>query len=133
MIGLVHAASDVFRRRSPHNGLPGLVEDIALRYLRRHGCIVVERNYRAPSGVGGIDLVACQGAAMVFVEVRTCTAGEQGAPDCVVDSVKRSALEGAAREYVYRNHVEWLHRRFDVLSIVVSHPVRVDWKRDVFG
>lgn len=133
MIGLVHAASDVFRRRSLHYGLPGLVEDIALRYLRHHGCTVVERNYRAPSGVGGIDLVACQGAAMVFVEVRTCTTDEFVAPEGAVDSLRRSALEGAAREYVYRNHVEWLHRRFDVLSIVVSHPVRVDWKRDVFG
>jgi putative endonuclease len=110
-----------------------MAEDIAVRFLRRHGCVVLERNYRSPCGAGEIDLVACHGATLIFVELKTCTTDEYQAPDCAADSVTRQAIENAARDYVYSNGVEWLHWRFDVVSVVLSNPVRVGWKRVVFG
>ena len=58
MIGLLYRVADALRRRS-HSGEHGrLGEDLAHRYLRRHGCTVVARNYRTQSGSGEIDLVA---------------------------------------------------------------------------
>ncbi len=132
MIGLVHDGSDAFRRRSLHSGVGRLAEDIAVRFLRRHGCVVLDRNYRGPCNAGEIDLVACQGATLIFVEVKKLTTDEYGAPDCAAGSVTRHASENTARDYVYRNGVEWLHRRFDVVSVVLSNPVRVGWERDVF-
>jgi hypothetical protein len=38
------------------------------------------------------------------------------APDCAGDAVTQNAVENCARDYVYSHGVEWLHRRFDVMS-----------------
>jgi putative endonuclease len=109
-----------------------LAEDLAVRFLRRHGCIVLHHNYRAPCGTGEIDLVACQGATLIFVLVNKRTTDEYMAPDCAADAMTQNAAENCARDYVYSHGVEWLHRRFDVMSVVLSHPMRVVWRRDVF-
>ena len=132
MIGLVHDASGALRSRGLDSGVKRLAEDLAIRFLRRHGCVVLDRNYRAPRCAGEIDLVVCQGATLIFAEVQTRTTDEYGAPDCAADSVTRNAAQNAARDYVYRNGVEWLDWRFDVVSVVLSNPVCVGWKRDVF-
>jgi putative endonuclease len=132
VIGLVHDATDAFRSYWPDSGVKRLAEDLAVRYLRRHGFVVLDRNCRAPRCAGEIDLVACQGATLVFVEVRKRTTDAYGAPDCSGDPLTRNASENAARDYVYRNGVEWLHWRFDVVSVVLGNPVRVAWTRDVF-
>lgn len=107
-------------------------EDIAHRYLRRRGCTIVARNYRARSGHGEIDLVAWQGDRLVFVEVKARASAEFGTPDRAVDADKRIALERAAREYARRANVEWGRTRFDIVSVVLQKPVRVEWLRDAF-
>jgi putative endonuclease len=132
VIGLVHDAGGALRSDWPDSGVRRLAEDLAVRFLRRHGCVVLDRSYRAPRGAGEIDVVACQGATLVFVEIRKRTTAEYGAPDCAADSLTRNASENAARDYVYRNGVEWLHWRFDVVSVEMGNPVRVAWTRDVF-
>lgn len=109
-----------------------MAEDIAVHFLRRHGCTVLERNYGARSGEGEIDLVACHGAALVFVKVKKRTTDEYGAPHCPVDSEKGPALERAASEYANRSGAERIRMRFDAVSVVLDNPVRVDWQRGVF-
>lgn len=130
MIGFVHSTSDALRGRSPRSDGGRFAENIALRFLRRHGCVVLERNYRARSGTGEIDVVACQGAALVFVEVKMLTAAEYGAPDCAAASANRPGLAEAAREYVHRSGAGWIKKRFDIVSVVLGNPMRVDWRRD---
>jgi putative endonuclease len=132
LIGLVQGAGGGLGNQGPDSGVRRLAEDLAVRFLRRHGCVVLDRNYRAPRCAGGIDLVACQGATLVFVEIKTHTTYEYGAPDCASDPVARHAAENTARDYVYRNGVEWVDWRFDLVSVELSNPVRVGWKRDVF-
>jgi putative endonuclease len=117
--------ADAIRRRLPVGDVAWPAKDIARRYLRRQGCLVLERNYHERSGAGEIDLVACQGGVLVFVEVKTADTG-------AVDAQKRNALERAAREYARRSGVEWIKTRFDVVSVATKHPVRVDWQRGVF-
>lgn len=51
-------------------------EEEAERYLRRAGLKVLERRWRF--GRGEIDLIAREGAVLVFVEVRTRTGGGEG-------------------------------------------------------
>ena len=88
----------------------------------RHGCTVVARNYRPPSGSGEIDLVAWHGGTLVFVEVKTRASAEFGAPERAVDAEKRGRLARAARDYARRAGVEWGRTRFDIVSIVLGEP-----------
>ena len=93
---------------------------------------MVARNYRALGGAGEIDLVAWEGDALVFVEVKTRASEEHGAPEAAVDAEKRIAIERTAREYARRSGVEWNRTRFDIVSVVLRRPVRIEWLRDAF-
>jgi len=132
VIGLIYAAAGAIRRRLCRGDLGRVGEDMAHRYLRRRGCTVVARNYRARSGAGEIDLVAWQGGALVFVEVKTRSSEDHGAPEAAVDLEKRQAIQRAAREYTRRSGAEWDQTRFDIVSVVVGRRTRIEWQRDAF-
>jgi putative endonuclease len=132
MIGLIYRAADALRRRTLRDDPGRLGEDMAHRYLRSHGCTVVARNYRTRNGAGEIDIIAWEGETLVFVEVKTRTTAEFGEPDRAVDIDKRDHLRRAAREYGRRASVLAEASRFDVISIVLVAPVRIDWHRDAF-
>jgi putative endonuclease len=132
VIGLIYRAADALRRRSLADDHGRMGEDLAHRHLRRRGCTIVARNYRPRSGSGEIDLVAWHGETLVFVEVKTRISAEFGAPDRAVDADKRAHLRRAARDYARRAGVEWEKTRFDIVSIVLAKPPRIDWLRDAF-
>ena len=56
------------RHRARRTGVRG--ETYAYWYLRRHGYILVARNYTRPGMKGGIDMVGYDGSVLAFVEVR---------------------------------------------------------------
>jgi putative endonuclease len=93
----------------------------------------VARNYRTASGFGEIDIIAWDGETLAFVEVKTRSSAEFGEPDRAVDTQKRELLRRAAREYLRRADVGPEKARFDVVSIVMSRPPRVEWFADAFG
>jgi putative endonuclease len=132
VIGLLYRAADALRRRSLRNDHGRMGEDYAHRYLRDHGCTVVARNYRTPSGRGEIDLVVWDGATLAFVEVKTRSSVEFGAPESAVDDEKRERLQAAARNYARRTGVEWEKTRFDIVSVLLGRRVRIEWQRDAF-
>ena len=132
MIGLLYRAAGVVRRRFCAHDRGRVGEDLAHRYLRRRGCTVVARNFRARSGAGEIDLVAWHGGALVFVEVKTRSSEDYGAPEAAVDLEKRLAIQRAAREYSRRSGIEWDKTRFDIVSVVLFQPVRIELLRDAF-
>ena len=133
MLGLIYRAADALRSRSLAGNPGRRGEDMAHRYLRSRGCTVVARNYRPRSGPGEIDLIAWHGERLAFVEVKTRTSAEFGTPDRAVDREKRIALERAARDYARRANVGWEKTRFDIVSIVLAQPPRIDWMQDAFG
>ena len=132
MMGLVYRAADAVRRclRRPDSGRLG--EDLAHRFLRRRGCTIVARNYRPPAGGGEVDLVAWQKDTLLFVEVKTRLSAEFGAPERAVDADKERYLRRAARDYTRRAGVEWDRVRFDIVSIVLEKPPRIEWIPDAF-
>ena len=132
VIGLLYRAADALRRRSLRNDHGRMGEDYAHRYLRGRGCTIVARNYRTRSGSGEIDIVAWHGATLAFVEVKTRVSVEHGEPESAVDAEKRARLEYAARDYARRVSVEWEKTRFDIVSVVLDRPVRIEWLRDAF-
>jgi putative endonuclease len=133
VIGWLYRAADLLRRRSLANDHGRLGEDMAYRYLRGQGCTVVARNYVARSGVGEIDLVAWEGGVLVFVEVKTRSSADFGAPEAAVDDEKQRRISLAAREYGRRAQVEESRTRFDIVSIMLGNPTRISWRRDAFN
>jgi putative endonuclease len=132
MMGLLFRAATALRRRLIFNDHGRVGEDIAHGYLRRSGCRVVARNYHPPSGGGEIDIVAWQNAKLLIVEVKTRGTTEYGQPEDAVDTEKQHSIERAARDYTRRAGVEWNRVRFDIVSVILSHPPQVDWVRDAF-
>jgi putative endonuclease len=131
VISLLYRAADAIRRRRHPENHGRIGEDLAHRYLRRQGCIVVARNYRTRSGSGEIDLVAWDGPRLAFVEVKTRASAEFGAPESAVDPEKRDRVLRAARDYARRANVPWDKARFDVVSVVLEATPVIEWLRGV--
>jgi putative endonuclease len=131
---LADAARDRGRRRfwSREQASGRRAEDLAHRFLRRRGMLIVARNYRPPSGAGEIDLIGWDGDRLAFVEVKSRASDEFEAPERAVDEEKQRFLERSARDYARRAGVEWNCVRFDIVSVVFSHPVRIDLFADAF-
>jgi putative endonuclease len=132
VIGLLYRAADALRRRRLADDYGLIGEDLAHRYLRQQGCTIVARRYRPPAGGGEIDVVAWHGPILVFVEVKTRASADFGTPDRAVDAVKQEILARTGRDYARRAGVEWKNVRFDIVSIVLSRPPRIEWFRDAF-
>jgi len=132
MIGLLYRAADRIRRKRYPENHGRIGEDLAHRYLQRHGCTVVARNYRPPSGPGEIDLVVWEGGKLVFVEVKTRASEAFGAPESAVDEEKRVRLVWAATEYARRVGVSWDKTRFDIVSVLLNNECKITWQRDAF-
>lgn len=105
-------------------------EALAESHLRAHGLAIVERNVH--SRHGELDIVAREGATVVFVEVRLRRPGAFGDAADSITASKRARLVAAAREYLAT-----LPRtpacRFDVVLLDGLDPSRVVWVRDAFG
>jgi len=122
------------RRRWPADQAAGrLGEDLAHRLLLGRGYKVVARNWRPRCGAGEIDLVTWEGPVLAFVEVKTRGTGEFGEPGRAVDREKQTALLRAGGEYARRAGVPWDRVRFDVVSVVLERPPRVELRRDAFA
>ncbi len=137
MIGLLYRAADSLRSRYLNHDHGRLGEDLAHRYLRRHGCTVVARNYRTRSGSGEIDIVAWHRQTLVFVEVKTRQTGEYGDPSGAVDAEKQHLLQIAAWDYTRRAGTPPEQTRFDVVSVILGDSTgntpRIEWIRDAFA
>jgi len=139
MLGQLYRFADVLRHHARKRHLTHAYElgrrgeDIAHRYLGRAGMVIVARNYRMASGAGEIDLVAWENDTLVFVEVKSRTSDEYGAPDRAIGEQKQSSLLRAAREYARHANVLWEKVRFDVVNVVFTDPPSVVHFRDVFG
>ena len=115
-------------RRHGNAGRHG--EDLAHRYLRSQGMLVVARNWRPPQGGGEIDLIACDDDMLVFVEVKWRASGEWSAPERNVDGDKVMALRRAARDYVRRAQADPGRRRGEGRAIVGTE---IEHYRGAFG
>jgi putative endonuclease len=115
LLAPLYRFADRLRRHRVKQGERG--EDLAHRYLRRHGFTVVARNWRPPQGGGEIDIVAWERDVLVFVEVKTRASAEWSAPERAIDEDKVRALRRTARDYVRRCGADPDRVRFDVVAI----------------
>jgi len=90
-------------------------EDLACAYLQQKGLRILERNFRCRAGE--IDIIARDGATVVFVEVKERTGRSHGAAIEAVTPTKRARVVRAARLYAAQRALSESALRFDVVAI----------------
>lgn len=90
-------------------------ERLAERFLRKRGYRILARNYRC--SCGEIDLIARDGATIVFVEVKGKRGAEFGSPLEAVTARKRKRLVLVANCYLTAFKLHHLRARFDAVGI----------------
>ncbi len=101
-------------------------EDLAHRFLRKHGFVIVARNYRLSAGDAEADLIARDGEELVIVEVKTRESDAFGPPDRAIGMEKQRALQRVGREYARRSGVSDAELRFDVVAITLTPQIRIE-------
>jgi len=101
----------------PSDELGRYGEDLAAQHLAAQGMQVLERNWRCREGE--LDLVALDGRALVFVEVKTRSGVAFGEPAEAVGPVKARRIRGLACRWLLDHRPPGDHDlRFDVISVV---------------
>ena len=93
-------------------------EAIAASFLERLGYKIVERNYRC--GIGEIDLIASKDQFLVFIEVKTRSAGARVHPSLSVTARKQTKVRKLGEQYCSRHPRIIKQPRFDVISVVLG-------------
>jgi putative endonuclease len=113
-------------KRTPAQAAGGAAEEAAAKFLARRGVEILARNYR--TRLGEIDLVAREGATLLFVEVRLRRDARYGGAAASIDGRKRLRIELAARHFLARLGREPACR-FDVVTLDGDN---VEWLRGAF-
>ena len=92
-------------------------EDLAVAYLEQPGLVVLSRNWRCRDGE--IDLVARDGDALVFCEVKTRRGTGYGHPVEAVTPTKQRRLRTLAQRWLVAHEEHARDLRFDVVGVLV--------------
>ena len=103
-------------------------ERLAAEYLQRMGYRLVLANFTVPIGrnrneaqiTGEIDLIAFDGDALCFIEVKTRSSDEFTGPLTAVDLRKQRQIIRAARFYLRIFGIRDIPYRFDVVTIIAA-------------
>jgi putative endonuclease len=112
--------------RTPAQVSGGAAEDRAAQFLASRGLAIVARNFR--TRLGEIDLIAREGATLVFVEVRLRASDAFGGAAASIGPRKQRRIAAAARLYLARLGAE-PPCRFDVVTLEDREPT---WMRAAF-
>jgi putative endonuclease len=102
-----------------HAVLGRIGERLAVAHLEQRGLVVVARNWRAarPEVRGELDVVARDGRALVFAEVKTRRGPDAGGPLAAVTPRKQAQLRRLAAAYLAEMPVSGGEVRFDVVGV----------------
>ena len=92
-------------------------EDFTVKYLKKQGYKILERNFH--SRFGEIDIIASKKDVIAFVEVKTRGENAIYSPREAVDFYKQQKCVKTAQMYLVQNSVE-LQPRFDVSEILLE-------------
>jgi putative endonuclease len=100
-------------------------EQVAADHLHADGLMILERNWRCRSGE--LDIVALDGSALVFIEVKTRSSLAFGSPAEAIDQAKIKRIRRLAMLWIGERRAGdanrdtaayWASVRFDVISVV---------------
>jgi putative endonuclease len=124
-MGLVQSIAAVFFRSAkrssissdPRHRLGREGERLAEKYLKKRGYKILYRNYKAPKG-GEVDLVCRDKDTLVFLEVKTRTSDQFGAPAEAVTSAKQELITKGALSWLRLLNRTDILFRFDIAEVV---------------
>ena len=98
-------------------------EDIAVRWLvKNKNYNILDRNYS--TGYGEIDIIAEDGKALVFIEVKFRNGTDFGYPYEAVNKNKQCRICKAALQYVQKKYnTADINIRFDVVELIKKDGV----------
>lgn len=100
-------------------------ENLAINYLQNKGYVILEKNYRF--GHNEIDIICEKKGVVVFVEVKTRTTDEFGAPIETIDRSKVNKITDTAEAYLCkRNLFGKCKSRFDVIGITKDNIEHIE-------
>ena len=113
-----------------------LGEKKAAAYLARQGLEILARNVRLAGAE--LDLVACQGDRLGFIEVKSTRAGSWSTGFEKIDAAKRRCLRRACRAYLQRLSREPSSYRFDGITVHFGEQrfwprvLQIRWEQGLF-
>lgn len=92
-------------------------EEEACSYLKQQGYKIIERNFSCKQGE--IDIVAWDRVSkeLVFIEVKTRTNKNYGAPIEAVTEIKQKHIYHSAEFYLYCHKIKNIAIRIDVIEV----------------
>jgi putative endonuclease len=119
-------------RRSDNKQKGDLGEAIAADFLGRLGYTVIETKYKFRE-VGEIDIVARDGDALVFCEVKARSSDRCGDPEYAITRRKQRQVRYLAKAYLFEHGIEEQEVRFDVVAIKFDGPCpKIDYFKGAF-
>ena len=117
----------------PPPSLGGHGEHLAVAYLTDAGLTVLDRNWRCREGE--LDIVARDGDALVFCEVKTRRGTGFGHPVEAVTAVKQRRLRTLAQRWLASHDEHAPDLRFDVVGVLVrpDRPALITHLRAAFS
>lgn len=92
-------------------------ERLALRYLRRAGYKLIEKNFCV--GHKEIDLIMRRGDILAFIEVKTRTANGYALPQASVGKEKQRNIIQASKYYIMSHNINDLIFRYDIVEVIL--------------
>lgn len=106
-------------------------ELLASNYLRLSGYNILELNYR--NRIGEIDIIARDGAVLVFIEVKSRKTARFGSPKNAVTPRKQRKISRTALAYLKKTRQLNSKARFDVVAIDARHnPPDIEVVKNAF-
>lgn len=102
-------------RKQNNRAVGARYEKAAGYYLEQMGYVILQYNYRCK--LGEIDMIAQDGAYLVFCEVKYRKGAGQGSPLAAVDSRKQRVIYRCAEYYLMEHGKMEVPCRFDVVGI----------------
>ena len=108
-----------------------------IEYLLKKGYTIVDHNYHARcGGREEIDIIACDGDVLVFVEVKTRKKDSWlSAMDALTPQKRRRIFTGAQNFLMTQEGYEWFQPRFDVACVTTENGMvtSVDYYENAFS
>ena len=120
--------------KSQNSTIGKLGEDIAVKYLEKHGYKILDRNYRKPWGeidiiasenIGKNQFLALLSQELVFIEVKTQNQEFEWRPEENITRHKKHQLSRIVTTYLKSNKIsEDQNWRVDVLAITLDFKTK---------
>lgn len=121
----------------PTQSLGRAGEEAVAQYLIERGCFVIQKNYRPAGRHEELDLIACDGRYLLFVEVKTRKQGTASAfcvQLAVTPAKQKRILLGAQKFLLDHSSYACYQPRFDVACVTMldNRVVQLDYYPNAF-